>query len=176
MNCVEWETRVALHAGGDLTGAEALEVERHLGECPGCQAFWSELRTTLADLRTAHADVPAAAHFTAVRSRVMAELHRGQRPWRRLAWISAVAAVAALLLLVSLRPAHVVPAPKAPRLLASIPPEREPVPVAPVVRHAARHVAHPAVRHAVEHTPPRAPLAIKLQTDDPNIVIYWIAD
>ena len=150
MNCVEWETRVALHAGGDLTGAEALEVERHLGECPGCQAFWSELRTTLADLRTAHADVPAAAHFTAVRSRVMAELHRGQRPWRRLAWIS--------------------------RLLASIPPEREPVPVAPVVRHAARHVAHPAVRHAVEHTPPRAPLAIKLQTDDPNIVIYWIAD
>ena len=74
MNCVEWEARVALHAGGDLAGAEAAEVERHLGECSACQVLWSGVRESLAVLQAAHAELPAAAHFTAVRARVMAEL------------------------------------------------------------------------------------------------------
>jgi hypothetical protein len=41
MNCADWETRVALHAGGDLTGAKAMEVEQHLGECSAYQLLWS---------------------------------------------------------------------------------------------------------------------------------------
>jgi Putative zinc-finger len=170
MNCLEWETRVALHAGGDLTGAEAVEVERHLGECSGCRIFWSELRDSLAVLQAAHAQVPAAAHFTAVRSRVMAELERSARPWRWVAWIAAAAAVSALLV-AALRPARLAPMPEAPRLVASIPPApqvAEVVPVGPLVLR--KTVAH------IAHTPRRAPLTIKLQTDDPNIVIYWIAD
>ena len=72
MNCVEWETRVALHAGGDLTGAEATAVERHLGECSACQVLWSGVRESLAVLQAAHAELPAAADFTAVRARVRA--------------------------------------------------------------------------------------------------------
>jgi hypothetical protein len=168
MNCVEWEARVALLAGGDLTGAERVDVERHLGGCPGCQALWSDLRESLAVLQAAHADVPEAAHFTAVRSRVIAELERGARPWRPLAWISA-AAVAALLL-VALWPARVVPQP--PRLLASIPPAPVVAKVAPVAP-----AVHPRARRLVAGVAPRrAPLTIKFQTDDPNIVIYWIAD
>ena len=102
MNCADWETRVALHAGGDLTGAKAVEVEQHLGECSACQLLWSGVRESLAELQAAHGELPAAAHFTAVRGRVMAELERSARPWRRLAWISGVAAVAALLLLLAL--------------------------------------------------------------------------
>jgi hypothetical protein len=165
MNCVEWETRVALHAGGDVTGAEAVKVERHLGECSGCQVLWSGVRESLAVLRAAHAELPDAAHFTAVRSRVMAELERGARPWLRLAWISGIA-VAALLLLVALWPARVVP--EAPRLLASIPTAPEVVKASSVVR--------PRVRPIVARAQRKAPLTIKLQTADPNIVIYWIAD
>ena len=92
MNCADWETRVALHAGGDLTGAKAVEVEQHLGECSACQLLWSGVRESLAELQAAHGELPAAAHFTAVRGRVMAELERSARPWRRLAWISGVAA------------------------------------------------------------------------------------
>jgi hypothetical protein len=129
MNCAEWETRVALHAGGDLTGGEAADVERHLGECSACQAFWSDLRESLAVLQSAHADLPAPGHFTAVRSRVMAELQHRARPWRRLAWISGVAVAAAAALLVALWPARV--APEAPRLLASIPPAPQVAKVSP---------------------------------------------
>jgi hypothetical protein len=166
MNCVEWETRVALHAGGDVTGAEAGEVERHLGECSGCQVLWSGVRESLAVLQAAHVELPEAAHFTAVRSRVMAELERGARPWLRLAWISGIAVAAALLLLVALWPARVVP--QAPRLLASIPPAPAVAKASPVVR--------PRVRPMVARAQRKEPLTIKLQTADPNIVIYWIAD
>jgi predicted anti-sigma-YlaC factor YlaD len=162
MNCVEWETRVALDAGGDLNGAEAAAVERHLGECSACQVLWSGVRESLAVLQAAHAELPAAADFTAVRSRVMSELERRARPWRRLAWISGVAA-AAVLLLLAFSPARVV-VPEAPRMLARIPP----VPAVRVpVRQAAAHGAHATWR---------APLTVKLQTADPNIVIYWIAE
>jgi anti-sigma factor RsiW len=167
MNCVEWETRVALHAGGDLAGGDAAEVERHLGECSACQSLWSDVRESLAVLQAAHAEVPAAAHFTAVRSRVMAELERSAQPWRRLAWISGVGVAAALLLMFALWPSPRA-VPQAPRMLASIPP-------APVVVKAAPAIRRP-VRQVAARVRPRTPLTVKLQTTDPNIVIYWIAD
>ncbi len=44
MNCAEWQERIALHAGGDLTQGEAEPVERHVAECPGCQVFWSGMK------------------------------------------------------------------------------------------------------------------------------------
>jgi hypothetical protein len=166
MNCVAWEIRVALHAGGDLTGAKAVEVEQHLGECSACQLLWSEVRESLAELQAAHGKLPAAAHFTAVRGRVMAELERSARPGRSLAWISGLAAAVALLLLLALRPGREVT--EVPRMLAHIPPAPEVVKPAPPVR--------PLVRQAVAHEPRRTPVTIKLQTADPNIVIYWIAD
>ena len=167
MNCVEWEARVTLHAGGDLAGAGAAEVERHLGECSACQGLWSDVRESLAVLQAAHAEVPSAAHFTAVRARVMAELERSARPWRRIAWISGAAATAALLvLLLTAWPGREVP--EAPHTLARIPPAPEVVKAAPQVR--------PVVRQAVAKVPRKAPLTIKMQTADPNIVIYWIAD
>jgi len=165
MNCADWETRVTLHAGGDLTGAKAMEVEEHLGECSACQLLWSGVRESLAELQAAHGELPAAAHFTAVRGRVMAELERSARPWRRIAWIS-VAGAAALLLLLTVWPGRGVP--EAPRMLARIPPPPEVVKAAQPVR--------PVVRQAVAQVPRKGPLTIKLQTADPNIVIYWIAD
>ena len=163
---LEWEERVALYAGGDLR-AGAAEVERHMGECSGCQVLWSGVRESLAMLRTAHDELPDAAQFTAVRARVMADLERCARPWRRLAWISGMGAVAAVLLFMALWPARVDPVPV--RMLASIPPARPAVAPVPPVRT-------PAVRQATVRTRQREPITIKLQTSDPNIVIYWLAD
>jgi len=176
MNCAEWEARVALEAGGDLAGVEAAEVERHLAECPDCRALHAGIRESLGALRAAHAGLPEAAHFTAVRGRVMAELERHARPWRWLAWTAGAAAVAALLL-VSLWPARVAPLP--PRMEAAAR-----IPVAPVVAPRAEVAAvRPRARRAarrlpriVASAPRREPLLVKFQTADPNIVIYWIAD
>ncbi len=93
----------------------------------------------------------------------MSELERRARPWRRLAWISGVAA-AAVLLVLAFWPSRVV-VPEPPRMMARIP--AAPAEVRVPVRQVAAHVAR-AKR--------RAPLTVKWQTADPNIVIYWIAD
>jgi hypothetical protein len=116
-------------------------------------------------LRTAHNEPIDAAHYTAVRARVLAEIESQRNPWRRLAWLSGVGAliVALLLLLPAYRPG-LPPLPGvavpgvAANLIAAVPPQPQPKRLAQAKR------------------PIREPLTIKLQTSDPNIVIYWIAD
>ena len=70
MNCSEWEERLALYAGDDLSRAERAGVERHLSECAGCQVFLSGLTQGLDELRDAHAEPVLDVHFAAVRARV----------------------------------------------------------------------------------------------------------
>ena len=161
MNCAEWQERIALHAGGDGTPAESAMVERHIGECAGCQVFWSGVKESLAVMREVHAELPEAAHFAAVRARVIGELGPSRGGWRRLAWIPVVAAITVLA--VVLWPSRT-QVPSAPRMMAAIP-------SAPLVASPERppHVAR--VRPVK-----REPLTIRLQTSDPNIVIYWIAE
>jgi hypothetical protein len=160
MNCVDWEERVALYAGGDLVEAD---VEQHLAECAACREFCVGLREMREELRDEHWSEIDAAEFTAVRSRVIAEIERGRRVWRRLAWASGVGiAAAALVLGIALRPGPL-PAPP-PRVAVSIP-------AAELVRGVERPAAIP--QHA-QHK--REPILVKMQTTDPNIVIYWIAD
>jgi anti-sigma factor RsiW len=175
MNCSDWEERVALHAGGDLPPAEAAEVERHLRECAACQVFASGLKQSLALLKEAHGEPLAEAHFSAVRARVVAELEHKRRPMWRRAWsFGLAAAVAALLVMLALRPGRT-PERRAPVVAANHPPvvvAREPVVPPPPHRRVARRVARPIV----PDTPAPEPLIVKLQTDDPNVVIYWIAD
>jgi anti-sigma factor RsiW len=196
MNCRDWEERIALHAGGDLPPAEAAEVERHLRECAGCQVLAFGLKQSLALLKEAHDQPLPAAHFSAVRARVMAELEQERRPLWRWAWSLGLAAVAvALLVTLALRPGRT-PERRAPVVAArrqsgsdqSI--HRQPLsnvrgsesaseprtsesgagPNHPLPH---RRVVRPPI---VPDTPDPEPLIVKLQTDDPNVVIYWIAD
>jgi anti-sigma factor RsiW len=164
MNCEQWQERIALYAGGDAMPAGAADVERHLELCPGCHAFEAEMREALVLLRGAHAELPDAAHFTAVRSRVLAELERKRYPWGRLAWISGVAAM----LMVAVWPrTPAVPVP--PRMAAVIPGASLAVTrTAAVPPKPKRQVAAKREKHE--------PFTVRMQTSDPNIVIYWIAD
>ena len=181
MNCSDWEERIALHAGGDLPRAEAAKVERHLRECAGCQVVASGLKESLALLKEAHHEPLAPAHFSAVRARVVAELEQARRRgalwarWR--AWGFGLAAVVvASLVMLALRPGRTPVAVRSNRSLTvaalSPPAVREPMVPLPPHRRVARHVARPNV----PDTPDPEPLIVKLQTDDPNVVIYWIAD
>src|SRR5438105_195593 len=91
MNCKDWEERIALYAGGDLGAPQRLEVERHLGDCAGCQVFASGLMDSLAWIREAHGEEVAPAHYAAVRSRVLA----GVKQRRRRLWVWGLAAASA---------------------------------------------------------------------------------
>jgi len=161
MHCKDWEERLALHVGGDLPADESSAVERHLAVCSGCQVLWSGMKQSLELLQGAHAEPLPPASYTAVRGRVLAELAAGRRTWWR--WAAALAALAALLL---------------------VWPERRVPPLPPVaLAHPPRpplyQPSHGRKGVVPGHRPKpvlRQPLLVRLVTDDPDIVIYWIAD
>ena len=179
MICREWEERIALHAGGDSPAREAEELEAHLAACEGCRRGAAMYGAGLELLREAHGEPLDEAHYAAVRARVLAALGRDRRPVWRWIWASGLAAAAAVaVLLLWPRPEHT---PARLEIAAIRPAERqieEPGPTGPA------HVPHPrrarkAAPEAVVSAPekrPAEPLVVKLLTDDPNVVIYWIAD
>ena len=127
-------------------------------------------------LREAHREPLDEAHYAAVRARVLAELGREKRPaWRRI-WVGGlVAAAAAVVLLLWPRAVQTperiemaVSRPAAPQI-------EEPRPAHVTHRRRAR-MAPPSAAVSAPEKPPTEPLVVKLLTDDPNVVIYWIAD
>jgi anti-sigma factor RsiW len=183
MTCKDWEERIALHAGGDLPAAEAAEVEAHLEACDECRGVAVAFGAGLELLREAHREPLGEAHYAAVRARVLSELQRERRPvWRRIWVCGLVAVAAAAILLLWPRPVHTparieiaVIRPAAPNI------ERpRPVAPAPVMRpRRAASLVRRVPREAAVSEPekrPVEPLVVKLLTDDPNVIIYWIAD
>lgn len=161
MNCVDWEEGIALHAGGDLAAAEAQAVERHVAECGGCQLLLSGLRESLGLFREAHGEPVEAAHFAAVRARVLAELERGPARGWRWAWVYAMA-VAAMVLLMVVWPRPVL------RMVV-------PMPHAPAAPAVARVVAKVPLPHR-QVAERSETVLLKIETDNPDVVIYWIAE
>jgi hypothetical protein len=175
MNCQECEEAIALYAGGDLDGRWCLEVERHLAGCAGCQSFASGMAVWLEEARAAHHEDIAPAHFAAVRARVLEKLRPvpwWRRRWLQVATIAAVAfGVAVEMTVQSIRrpvppPQVALAHPPAPLLAMparAVPPRG--VPPKPVRRSLPRKLA-----------PAEEPLVVRIVTDNPEVVIYWIAN
>lgn len=172
MNCPDWEPRIALHAQGDLRAEEAAETARHLASCAPCREFADGVRQSLAMLRAAHDQPIPEAHLAAVRARVLQHVEQPRRPSFRWAWIGGLAA-AAVLVVLAVHSRRVPP----PQVTLALPP----VPQTPVVLPAPVARPSPHKRSAPSYLsrkprPPQKPLMVKLITDDPNVVIYWIAN
>ncbi len=180
MNCREWEEAIALYAGGDLDApahrATRLEVERHLAECPGCQIFAGGMIECLEAMRAGHREEIAPAHFTALRSRVLARLQPA--PWWRRRWLrgAALAAVALCALWLAMAdrtirrpvppPQVALARPRAPFLT---------MPVRPAPPRGVLRKTGPPPR-ASKPAPPEEPLTVQIVTDDPDVVIYWVTN
>jgi hypothetical protein len=184
MNCRDWEERLALYAGGDLPKDEAVQVERHLGECPGCQLFSSGMTESQELLQQWHREPPAPVHLAAVRARVLAELERERRPFWRRGWVFGFAAAAAALLVA---PAVLPPVRSllAPGHRPGKPPEgaseHPPVSLLGVTKQRDEGVPRgpggpPHQRSARPKAQPGEPMLIRMVSDNPDVVIYWIAD
>jgi anti-sigma factor RsiW len=178
MNCNDWEERIALYAGGDLDAAQNAEVEHHLAECGGCRIFAGGMKESLALLRSAHDDPIAAGHYTAMRAGVLAQLATERPLWRRWIWLSALAAGLVLAMaFLATRPIGTPPVHLAdlrPPKTPAAPPSPVQGPVRALRVRARRTVA--SVGRVPGPAPLEEPLLVKLVTDDPDIVIYWIAD
>jgi hypothetical protein len=161
MTCTERERDLALYAGGEL---ETAELEQHLAHCARCREYLQAMSALLTDL--GNTTDPATPPVAAV---VMQRIRTRRRGWAAFgATVAAACVIAAVLVSWLLRPlptlSFALRSPAAPIIVVG--PERVPPKPMPLrTRH----------RRSAPHTPAE-PIVIKLVTDDPNVIIYWIAD
>jgi len=159
-NCSDWEQEIA----GERESAELVE---HLEACERCREFAAEIeknRAAVADVR-----IDAAA-FTAVRQRVLSEIQAQKRRSFRWTWSAAAATVCIAVfsaLYIEQRPQNfAAPAP----LVARIDPPQGWMQKA-IPTSSGRHIGKP---RPVQKTEPV--VAVKMLTDDPNVIIIWLVD
>ncbi|MBZ5626569.1 MAG: hypothetical protein LAQ69_48990, partial [Acidobacteriia bacterium] len=135
-------------------------------------------------LQESHREPLPPAHFAAVRARVLAELERQRRPFWRRGWVFGLAAVAVALLvmMLAIRPG---PAPTArPPMVAT---EHPPVPPEPLATGTQPDEGVSPIQSVLPASPPHKrrarpkmetgePVLIRVVQDNPDVVIYWIAD
>lgn len=165
MKCDEARSLAALAASDDVTEGERAGLREHLAVCASCRAeadAFAGIMSSLAELR--EDPVPPEA-YVAVRTRVMEQLTRRRRWWLWPAAAALAGACAVWIALLSV-PAPIAPVPVAPVIEARIAPAVIPIP-APVY--------HRRKKRAPKQPEPAAePLVVKMFTDDPQVVMYWI--
>jgi anti-sigma factor RsiW len=188
MKCRYSEHDVALFVEGDLEPAKSAELEVHLVTCEVCRELEADVRESQMVLKSLRQEMLSSAALSAVRSRVLEQVSETRvRPmWGR--WVYAlagamfVAVVSVSVVLHNAKPeikavAEVMhPDVVVPSARPSV--EVEPiVPPAPVERR--KHRSSSSNNQSIsEPTTSEAPqeVVVKLLTDDPNIVIYWLVD
>ncbi|MBZ5593973.1 MAG: zf-HC2 domain-containing protein [Acidobacteriia bacterium] len=167
MSCAKFEPLIALYVESDLPENETRLVETHLDACDGCRKSAAAMRDSQAVLKVLRTDFVEEHVFQEVRTEVLSRLSIP----RKIAWPRY--AIAAMLLiglwagwLRLTRPAASLEF--QPRAAVNTPP-----PVAPVqaLRQRVRS-AHVSRHRAFKPEP----LVVKMITDDPQVVIYWLVD
>jgi len=173
MNCDQARAIAALAVSGDVSAVELQEFNVHAAMCEACRAEVAGFEALLGQLEGMRGDELPGAACAAVRARVISEI--GGRRHRRwvVAWSSAAATacvIAAVFASHREAPVAVLRATRTPLEVASVQGAETEIP-APV---AARHIRR-AVRRIAQRRPPE-PIVVHMFTNDPNVVIYWVAD
>lgn len=191
MKCSDFERLVALYVEEDLQGEERASVEAHLRVCSTCRDLAEDLKESQSVFKSIRQDVPAAAALSSLRERVMSEVgERQSGSWFERVFLGAFrrrAALAGVMLLVAgygawwfapvpaavpVTPVQTaVGTPPAPVVVA---PPVAPITKRPVPKRVRRKAPAPSLAPApVEES---QQVTIKLLTDDPNVIIYWLVD
>ena len=189
MSC-SFEALVALHVEGDLDESERQRVESHLRTCSECWDLAEDLRESQAIFKSIRQDVPNQAMLSAVRARVLEDVAGmqsggwfsrffpfGFRQRATLAGIALLIIGGGALWLGRGPEAPVVPPPPVAASL-QVAPETVTPPVAlPVSRPPAAklRVQRPRPATVPQDQEPQQ-VTIRLVTDDPNVIIYWLGD
>jgi len=175
MRCHHSEDDLALYVESDLSWARHCEVEAHLPECEACRAFVAELRESQAVFKSLRAEMVSAAALSEVRKRVLAEVavSHGRFAWGR--WLYAMAGLACVVVavVVARYEWRRMDTPAKPLVIeaAQVEPSDGPKPSAKPTTPALR-----ATRPFQGGEKPKQQVVMKLLTDDPDIVIYWLID
>ena len=175
MRCRSYQHWLALYVEGDLPAHRVPRVEGHVAQCEECRDFLEAMRDSQAALHALGREDIDEDALGRVRTAVMAGVYetppaRAAIPLR---WAMA-SAMAAMVVLAGFAAYQAVPGPSEEQVSQSA--------SMPLVLDADRNVqmVQAPVPDAMVETrseyPAVEPLMIKLVTDDPNIVIYWLVD
>ena len=172
MSCAKFESLIALYVESDLPESEQRLVEAHLETCHGCREFAADIRESQTALKELRMDFVEESALQDVRREVLFHL---STPRKTAAWPKY--AIAAMLLAGLWagwlwRARTAAPLEVQPRAAVIAPP---PLATVPALRQRA-HAARISRRHRWPHAPPfqAEPLVVKIVTDDPRVVIYWL--
>ncbi len=171
MSCTKFESLIALYVESDLAEGDERLVEAHLETCHGCREFAADIRESQMALKELRMDFVEESALQEVRAGV---LNQFGTPRKVAAWPKY--AVAAMLLaglwagwLWRVRTA--MPPDVQPRAAVTASP---PFAAVPVLRQ--RVYTAQVSRHHRQTTPAfkSESLVVKIVTDDPQVVIYWL--
>jgi anti-sigma factor RsiW len=190
MNCKGLEKLIALYVEGDLPEAKGRAVAEHLKICGHCQKFAEKLKASQALLKSLAEESVDDGVLQELRGRVLKGLGtEAERQWFPLWRYALGAGLTALVVLAAItirRPSkdRVVRVPR----VTSQPLATEAAGQAPTLARSssARAAKGKRVVHRREHFRgsltastkqlESQQLTVKLVTDDPNVVIYWLVD
>ena len=187
MSCRDFEHLIALHVEGDGSESERQRVESHLRTCPDCWDLAEDLKDSQAVFKSIRENVPSPAMLSAVRARVLDDVAgRESGTWfeRLFLWgFGKKATLAGMALLLvgggALWLARGPELPIEPPTPVVIGPPVVPDPVPQAVSN--KPAPKPRVRRqrSAPAPVPREPqpqVTIRLLTDDPKVIIYWLGD
>ena len=205
MKCEFWRHQLALEVEGDLPEDSNPGLVRHLDDCAECRAFRSELVQTQSVFKKLRVATDDEGLADLIRERVVGTIERRNASWtmraRRWAPMGAGIAVCVTVALLTLPPRSGFMRTPTPPPSTAVVVEPEPIQV-PAPPESPRVEASPEAALADTPTetviegvqPPSRPtmidppsqltgesgmsdqLVVKLLTDDPNLVIYWVVD
>lgn len=178
MSCTKFESWIALYVEGDLPARKLRKLEAHLGECSPCRELAGALRESQAAVKDLRAEPVESAVLERIRGGVLERIAAQElQPARTYGWAWRLALAAALIAAIGLGTLWRGERREVPKQEVAVAPKpvEKAVAPAPRQRHVARaHKARPAApAPATEVT---EPLVVKLNTDDPNVVIIWLVD
>jgi len=187
MSC-NFEALVALHVDGDLDESERQRVESHLRTCAECWDLAEDLRESQAIFKSIRQDLPNQAMLSAVRARVLEDVAgmesggwfgrfflMGFRQKATLAGIALLIVGGGALWLARKPEALIVPALPVAVSLEVVPePVTSPVSSPPAARRPRIQRQRPVA--TPQDQEPQQQVTIRLLTDDPNVIIYWLGD
>ena len=199
MKCSYSENDIALYVEGDVEPAQIRAIAGHLAKCPACSDLAASLRDSQALLKSLRREAISPAALSSVRSRVLAEIDGISFRWAWGRWVYA-AASAVFVAVIGVGIALQMQKPELPVqqivqkdtaiVVEEGPRERADLSPTPVVsaensKPSALPAEHPhrvrkpksrAVEPFADDSAPVKTLVVKLLTEDPDVVIYWLVD
>ena len=168
MSCVKFESLIALYVENDLAESEQRLVEVHLETCHSCREFAADIRESQTALKELRMDFVEESALQEVRAEVLFHLSAPRKtvtwPWYAIAAMLLIGLCAGWLW----RSQTAAPPDVQPRAAVIAPPHT----ILPVRQRPHTRV----VRHRQPDAPTfqSEPLVVKMITDDPQVVIYWL--